>query len=253
MSEADSTRTSLELAAAVQRAFIPTTCPTCEGSRMGARWVPHESVGGDFYALPAVAGRYRGIVMGDAVGHGLPAAILMAAMAGTIRGFSAFAHRPAHLLEQLNTVFAELTQNAPEQPDLFLASMFYGLLDVQSRRLRYANAGHPAAALRRKSTNETIPLKATGTLLGATEDGHFGEAEMPVEADDRLVLVTDGVLDARNPQREMFGTDRLLASIAEGLSLPPQPFADGLLAQADAFRQGEPADDDQTVLVIDFL
>jgi phosphoserine phosphatase RsbU/P len=247
-----SSATDLELAGIVQHALLPTRCPQgCPCTVTGARWIPYDPVGGDFYGLPLIADRYRGIVIGDTVGHGISAAILMAIMCGTIRGCSAFAHRPVRLVQRLNRDLAEFASHAPNRPDLFLASLFYGVLDFRSRRFRYVNAGHPPPLLRRKN-GQTQALTATGTLLGVDEKITYTEIELVIDPLDRLVLVTDGILEARNRADTLFGTERVKDLVNDCDAGTPQQCADTLVDRVATFREGLPAEDDQTVMVVDF-
>lgn len=244
---------SLELAAAVQRALLPTTCPLCRCATMHVRWIPHESVGGDFYDLPAVADRYRGIVIGDAVGHGLPAAILMALIAGTVHGFAPFEHQPLDLVDRVNHMLTEHVGQPPDQPVPFLASLFYGLADPDQRLFRYVNAGHPPPLLLRRQENRIERLAATGTLVGIAADISFLQRQIRYARGDRLVLLTDGITEARNGQGELFGLDRVEAIATAQAAGPPAACVDAILQGVEAFRDGRPGDDDQTVLVLDFL
>ncbi len=248
-----STADDLELAAIVQRALLPTCCPRgCPCTVTAARWIPHDPIGGDFYGLPLIADRYRGIVIGDVVGHGISAAILMAIMCGTIRGCSAFAHRPVRLVQRLNRDLVEFSRHAPDRPDLFLASLFYGVLDFRSRRFRYVNAGHPPPLFRRRNGHQTQALTVTGPLLGIDEKSTYAEIELAIAPFDRLVLVTDGILEARNRADTLFGTERVKDLVNDCDAGTPQQCADTLMDRVATFREGLPAEDDQTVMVVDF-
>jgi len=220
---------------------------------MAARWIPQDSVVGDFYALPEVADRYRGIVIGDAVGHGVSAAILMALITGAIRALSAVEHRPVELVSRVDQVLSELTRNAPGQRDVFLASMFYAQVDSQTRQVRYVNAGHPPPLLLRKGSGRVEQLPATGTLIGIDNVTVYEEAQLEVSRGDRLVLVTDGILEARNPAGEQFGLERVQATAEACHDVTAEACVDAIVWEAERFRDGEPTEDDQTVLVIDCL
>jgi serine phosphatase RsbU (regulator of sigma subunit)/predicted ester cyclase len=199
----------LQVARRIQQALLPKDSPELTGWEIVPHYQPAREVGGDFYDfLPLADGRV-GLIVGDATGKGVPAAVLMASTqsvlrALVIRGDSA----PGKVLAEANEVlFTFIPRN-------MFVTCFYAVLDPESGRLHYANAGHDVPYLRRGG-DDVLELRARGMPLGLMPGMSYEEKEVALKAGEGVLFYSDGLVEAHDPKREMFGFPRLQALIAE--------------------------------------
>jgi sigma-B regulation protein RsbU (phosphoserine phosphatase) len=171
---------------------------------------PANTVGGDFYdILPLPDGRLV-ITVGDVAGKGSPAALLMALLLAILRTLVDEGLEPGDLMLRLN---AQVARHAP--PSRFI-TLFYGVYDVTTGRMAYVNAGHMPPLLRRHATGESQRLGATGVALGMFEQSTFAVESVTIDPGDLLVLYSDGITEAENPEGEPFedaGLERTLSNL----------------------------------------
>jgi sigma-B regulation protein RsbU (phosphoserine phosphatase) len=239
VSELEEERTTTEI---LQRAFrsehVPL--PNCEVGSAYLSASSHLAVGGDVFDVYRLSGPLAMFFIADVSGKGVDAAVLTAFIKFTMRGIALRRRDPAAMLAEFNTTFAQTVEN----PYLFV-SMFVGVLDTQSLQLRYASAGHDSAFVRRSSG--VSPLSVTGPVLGVMEEP-FETKTMYLEEGDTLVLVTDGLTEARNRQGEQL-YDRGAMELIAASNAQPQLLADELVAQVKALG-GNRMRDDLAVLAI---
>jgi sigma-B regulation protein RsbU (phosphoserine phosphatase) len=234
--------TELELARRIQLSILPGAFPESANFGVAARYVPMTSVAGDLYDfLPAGDGK-AGLFIADVSGHGVPAALIasMVKMAATSQ--RAHAAEPALLLTGMNAALCGNTQGQ-------FVTAAYVYLDATARELRYPAAGHPAMLLLRDGVIQEVA--ENGLVLAAAAGVEYAEKTLAMVAGDRLLLYTDGLVEARNAQGELFGEDRLNAALRESSTLRPDAAADRLIAAAQQWAKSQ--DDDLTVLVCDYL
>jgi serine phosphatase RsbU (regulator of sigma subunit) len=166
-------------------------------------------VGGDFYDFHLLSEGRLGLVVGDATGKGVPAALVMSTTCGMLQAVSQTldSSSPGEVLSRVNET---LLSRIP--PNMFV-TCFYAILDPKSGTLRYANAGHDLPYLHRNGAAEE--LKARGMPLGLMPGMGYEEKEIVLEAGEVLLLYSDGLVEAHDPQREMFGFPRLKALVAK--------------------------------------
>jgi hypothetical protein len=198
----------LRMARDIQQALLPKNVPELEGWKMSCRYQPAREVGGDFYDFLELDDGCLGIVVGDATGHGMPAALVMATARSMLRAVAQTSKSPGEVLRRANDpLFADIP------PSMFI-TCFYAILDPKSGRLLYANAGHDLPYLHRGGNAEE--LKARGMPLGLMPDMSYEEQEITLEAGDSALFYSDGLVEAHDLQRrEMFGFPRLRALVAE--------------------------------------
>jgi sigma-B regulation protein RsbU (phosphoserine phosphatase) len=242
----------LRAAAAIQHSLLPRVAPACPAFELAWRFVPCESVGGDiFHVVPLGAERYALWVL-DVCGHGVPAAMVtvsvaqsLAAQAGLLCGHDGEPVSPA-------TVLRRLDREYPFERFERHATVACVLLDAATGRLTSSVAAAPAPLLVR--TDGVVErLDAGGTVIGLGSVLPFAEQSVSLRAGDRLVLVTDGVLECESPDGQPFGEERLARFLADRRREPLQAACDALLAELRAFAGGRPARDDVTLLALDFL
>jgi serine phosphatase RsbU (regulator of sigma subunit)/predicted ester cyclase len=198
----------LRVARSIQQASLPKTVPTLEGWQIAHHYQPAREVGGDFYDFHPLSDGRLGVVVGDATGKGVPAALMMSTTCGMLRAVAQSSdYSPGEVLERVNEA---LFPNIP--PNMFV-TCFYGILDPQSGRLSYANAGHNLPCCRHE--NQATELRARGMPLGLMPGMSYEEKETTLELGDSVLFYSDGLIEAHNHQGEMFGTPRLRSFLAE--------------------------------------
>jgi predicted ester cyclase len=199
----------LRVARSIQQASLPKELPTLENWQITPYYQPAREVGGDFYDLFELEDGRVTVVMGDATGKGIPAALVVSATSSVLR---AVAHAlglssPSEVLAQVNeTLFARIP------PNMFV-TCFYATLDPKSGSLTYANAGHDLPYLHRNGDAEE--LRARGMPLGLMSGMGYEEKETILNNGETALLYSDGLVEAHNPQGEMFGFPKLRSLVAE--------------------------------------
>jgi serine phosphatase RsbU (regulator of sigma subunit)/predicted ester cyclase len=197
----------LRVARSIQQASLPTEVPTLEGCRISPHYGPARAVGGDFYDFLELSNGHLGLVVGDATGKGVPAALLMSTTGGMLRAVALSVDSPGEVLERVNEALSARI------PANMFVTCFYAVLDPQSGRLVYANAGHDLPYLHRGG--EAEELKARGMPLGLMPGMGYEEKEIVLQSGDSALFYSDGLVEAHNPQGEMFGFPRLRELVAE--------------------------------------
>jgi sigma-B regulation protein RsbU (phosphoserine phosphatase) len=227
----------------VQRRLLARAVPDVPGYAVGVAWQFAERLGGDAYEMSALPGGRLGVAIADVCGKGTPAALVMASAQATLRDLMASPLTPDEVCARLDRALAP--QLAPDR----FVSLAYAILDERNRTLSYANAGHPAPLLLR-GDGRVERLHGGGPVLGMLADARYEAASMPVDHGDRLVLYTDGVVEAASAAGEM-GEERLLAGLREMRGLPAADAARAVLKAAIDFAGDSPLADDATVVVVD--
>ncbi|MBP7735697.1 MAG: SpoIIE family protein phosphatase [Spirochaetes bacterium] len=233
----------LETARLLQMRLLPEEGRTTAGCEVHSAYIPVDKVGGDFFDY----GEWNGVpafFIADVSGHGLPGAFLATVTKMALDGIGDRSETGAVLME-LNKVICRATvrQN--------FVTAFYCVIDRDRGRMRYSSAGHPTQILCRRRGGECVELDAMGSPLGWFTDLSIGENEVAVEAGDRLVLYTDGVVECRNGEGDMFGEGRFLDFIASHVNDPPRSFLEALLNEIRIHSGAEAFGDDITCLVVD--
>src|SRR5215216_611700 len=199
----------LHVARRIQQASLPEAVPAFEGWDIYPSYRPAREVGGDFYDFLELEDGRLGLVVGDATGKGVPAALVMSTTCGMLQlaaqGSDSFS--PGVVLSRVNeTLFSRIPAN-------MFVTCFYCILDPHSGSLRYANAGHDLPYLH--YNGEAEELRARGMPLGLMPAMSYEEKEMVLGAGDSALFYSDGLVEAHDPKGEMFGLPRLRALIGE--------------------------------------
>ena len=198
----------LRVARSIQQASLPKEVPALEGWQISPFYQPAREVGGDFYDFLELPNGHLGLVVGDATGKGVPAALVMASTRSMLRAVAqASEYLPGEVLSRVND---SLVTEIP--PNMFV-TCFYAILDPKSGSLTYANAGHDLPYLHRNGDVEE--LRAKGMPLGLMPSMDYEEKEIVLQAGEAALLYSDGLVEAHDPKGEMFGFPRLRAFIAE--------------------------------------
>ncbi len=232
----------LRVARSIQQAALPKEVPDLVGWRMSPYYQPAREVGGDFYEFLELDDGRVSFAVGDATGKGVPAAFVMSATCALLGGVATSSGSPpGEVLARVNE--AVLTRIPPNM----FVTCFYAILEPQSGHLSYANAGHDLPYLHRNGAAEE--LRARGMPLGLMPKMSYEEKEVILEAGDSVLLYSDGLVEAHNPEGEMFGFPRLrelMAEYGEERSL-----GDLLLEELYSFvGEGWEQEDDITLLTL---
>jgi serine phosphatase RsbU (regulator of sigma subunit)/predicted ester cyclase len=199
----------LQVARSIQQASLPKEVPTLEGWQISPLYQPAREVGGDFYDFHHLSEGRLGLVVGDATGKGVPVALVMSTTCGMLQAVSQAIDSPSpgEVLEQVNeTLLARIPAN-------MFVTCFYAILDPKSAHLVYANAGHDLPYLHRNGDAEE--LRARGMPLGLMPNMGYEEKETILHSGEAALLYSDGLVEAHDPEGDMFGFPRLRALIAE--------------------------------------
>jgi steroid delta-isomerase-like uncharacterized protein len=199
----------LQVARTIQQASLPKEVPTLEGWQITPYYQPARDVGGDFYDFHLLSEGRFGLVVGDATGKGVPAALVMSTTCGMLQAVSQAidSSSPGEVLERVNET---LVARIP--PNMFV-TCFYALLEPKSGTLSYANAGHDLPYL--WHSGECEELRARGMPLGLMPGMGYEEKEIKLDAGEGVLFYSDGLVEAHDPKGEMFGFPRLRELIAE--------------------------------------
>src|SRR5215217_9068923 len=198
----------LRVARSIQQASLPKQVPELEGWEISPHYRPAREVGGDFYDFLELANGHLGLVVGDATGKGVPAALVMASARSMLRAVAQASESPGEVLRSVND---PLVTDIP--PNMFV-TCFYAILEPKSGSLSYANAGHDLPYVRRVG-GDAEELRARGMPLGLMPGMSYEEKEIVLEDGEAALLYSDGLVEAHDPVGEMFGFPRLRALVAD--------------------------------------
>jgi phosphoserine phosphatase RsbU/P len=240
--------TELEMARQIQLSILPSSTPKITGMDIVARYIPMTSVAGDFYDFILVDESHVGILMADVSGHGLPAALIASMLQVALTAQARHVSEPGKVLAGLNQALCGKFQHN-------FVTAAYAYVDLEKNIMNYGGAGHPPLLLWRKSTGSASQLLENGLVMGQFEEATYDSLQVPVEAGDRFVLYTDGILETANPAQEEFGTDRFMKFMESNNKLSAGQFADALLLELARWLEQPPGEghkDDISLLTVDF-
>jgi len=239
--ELDEMRSELETARRIQLSILPGAFPESAYFRVAARYVPMTTVAGDFYDFVSVSPTQAGILIADVSGHGIPAALIASMVKMAASSQRANSTNPAQLLDGMNTALCGNTQDQS-------VTAAYVHLDAQAREFRYAAAGHPPMLLLRNGhVSEVIE---NGLVMAITATATYTQITQPLKEGDRLIIYTDGILEARDAQGKFYDEENLHAIIARTATLPPSEAANQVVDSVQEWSKSQ--DDDLTMIVCDF-
>lgn len=236
----------LEVARQVQLELLPAKDPQLEGYDISAYNFPTEEVSGDYYDWVKIFDDQIGLVIADVSGKGVPAALLMAFLRASLRAATHIGYSPHISMGKVNYLLWESIERNQ------FVTAFYGILDVTNKTLSYTNAGHnPPLMLDKDGTSRFIEH---GSLpLGMFKDTRYHEYYLTTEPGDTLVLYTDGVTEAQNPQGEEFGRSRLADAVRRNRQLGARDLITAVQKEVLEWTGGNGATDDVTFFVIKAL
>ena len=240
----------LRLASSIQRYLLPENLPQTDSLEFAVKYLPQQLIGGDFYDFFKLPHGKIGVVIGDVSGKGIPAAILMALCQTKLRYIAMSGKSPAQTLCLLNSEMVHAMRS-----DMFI-TIIYLVIDPKSGEARFARAGHEPPLLARADSDEAAqPLKSSGMALGMVSEELFDEvmedASFKMNSGDVLVLYTDGLTEAVNPEGREFTAKKLAQTISTLRSRNANDLNDEIIKSVESFMgPGNKYGDDLTLLTV---
>jgi phosphoserine phosphatase RsbU/P len=237
----------MRAATRIQSSILPRTKPEMGSFNLAVRYAPMTAVAGDFYDFLVFRPGCLGVVVADVTGHGVPAALVASMVKVAVSAHTDVGAEPAKVMAGLNSTLCRQAQGQ-------YATAVYVFLDRARRMGCYSAAGHPPLLLWRRANGTLLELNEGGLLLGVRPSEEYGQTEFTLEAGDRLLIYTDGLVEAVNARGEAFGEAQLGEFIATRQDLPAEQFAERLLDKVLGWPENGSARaqaDDITVVVID--
>ena len=234
----------LDIASQIQRSVLPAVFPAMDGYSVYAMVDPARTVAGDFYDVVELDGGKVGFVIADVSGKGIPAAMLMMSSRTVMRNAVLVDDDPGRVLASVNLVICE------ENEMSMFVTAFFGVIDPENGVVVYANAGHPSPVVVGADGSCRRLPDSDDAVLGMLDDEQFSVGEVSLMPGECLVAVTDGVTEALNREDEMFGMDRLVATMEAVPGLSAEAAAKGLASRVKGFSDGRVQFDDITCLVV---
>ena len=234
----------MKIAGRLQKKMIlPHAPPTWPEVGFGIHYAPLEPLGGDFYDFARPSPDELGVLIADACGHGIPAAMVAIMGRQTFVEVCARSSSPGEVLGEMNTRLQDLSE------DRFVTAC-YAVLDRGTGVLKYANAGHQFPLHLAAEEGRVTALSARGFMLGIVPNETYAEGVVHLRPGDRVVFYTDGVTDCLDPRGDSWGTRRLEIAFAETGGMTPAEATRHLLRRLGEFRDGVRANDDISLVVM---
>jgi sigma-B regulation protein RsbU (phosphoserine phosphatase) len=231
----------------IQASILPRELPGMEGCRLAVRYVPMASVAGDYYDFVAVDDTHLGVLIADVAGHGVPAALIASMVKVALSSQATCGSDPTGVVSGLNQVLCK------QQTGQFVTAG-YLLLDLREKIAFYSGAAHPPLLLWKGKERAILEIQENGLPLGFRPNEKYATVSIGLASGDRILMYTDGIIEAANPSGDFFGEERFKACIRAHSHLPADSFADSLLRELAAWsgkKVGMAQEDDLTLIVID--
>ncbi|MBS9387938.1 MAG: PP2C family protein-serine/threonine phosphatase [Dolichospermum sp. WA123] len=250
----------LEIGAEIQRRLLPRQCPNIPGLSLAARCKPANQVGGDYYDfIPTNQNQLKpklqaspenaswGLVIGDVMGKGVPAGLIMTMLRGMLRGEVLHGNSPAGILQNLNRVMYADLENSHR-----FVTMFYSEYDPQTRILSYSNAAHNPPLWWHAATKTVSRLDTLGMLIGLDANSEYENAQVQLESGDTVIYYTDGLTDAAAAGGDRFDEDNFVTSFRTACKYcnSPQEIVEYLFDQVQQFIGADRQNTDDMTLVV---
>jgi sigma-B regulation protein RsbU (phosphoserine phosphatase) len=235
-------RKELEVARRIQLSILPGEFPALTNFRVAARYVPMTSVAGDLYDYVIADNQQVGLLIADVSGHGVPAALIASMVKLAAASQRPVAADPSQFLSGMNAALFGNTQNQ-------FVTAAYVHLNSESHELRYSAAGHPPLLLVRNGSVREI--EENGLMLGLFGFASYSTAVHKLAAGDRIVMYTDGIVEASNAAGDFFGEEALCNLLTKTRGLSPGQAADSIISSVRQWSGKQ--DDDLTILICDYI
>jgi len=234
----------LQVAHKIQMSILPRRLPNVKGFDFGARIRPMRAVGGDFFDFIPLDNGTIGIAVGDASGHGVPAALLMALTVTLLRAEACRDCSPGRVLAGVNRQLLNLNDEG------MFVTILYGVLNCATHEFTYTRAGHELPVLCSADGQLNNPVSGRGQLLGLFADPMLDEQTVTLGPGSLLLVYTDGVIEARDEHAVAFGEERLREAVCTSHQLPAQLVCDRVLEQLTTYSGIDAQRDDITLVCV---
>ncbi|HEY1435563.1 MAG TPA: PP2C family protein-serine/threonine phosphatase, partial [Thermoanaerobaculia bacterium] len=244
--ERERIKAEIDAANRIQAALLPSSHPELGSASLSSSYRAATEIGGDYFDFLPLSGGRLGLAFGDVAGHGLTSGIVMAMTKAALLVQVEYDASPVRVLTVLNDT---VMKTAPKR---MLMTFFYGVLDIEANTLRFACAGHCDPYVYRSASRTLEPLSSWGFPLGVRRRDPFRELVVQFHPGDRLVLYSDGLIEALNDDGEPFGFERFEGVILLRAERGADVLKQALLDSVKSFTRNRPPEDDQTLVVISF-
>ncbi len=236
----------VEIASRIQQSILPVGGPDLKGLEFGARYIPMEGVAGDFYDFHVLSEHTVGVLVADVSGHGIPAAMISTMVKVTFSQQSSIGDDASNVLNEMNRLLSG------KMEDQFLTAA-YVYLDLKKKILITADAGHCPLLIWRRKTKEILRVKPKGMIIGFMPEINCPIEEMKIKDGDRIVMYTDGIIEAANPDGELYNEPRFMDLIRENQDSAPEDFIDTVVDTLKKWvgENKKTFEDDLTMVVMD--
>ena len=239
----------LGLATKVQQLLFPKSSPSCNWCCIGVQNLMAQGLGGDYFDFLEMPDDCQAVFIGDVTGHGLHASVVMSLLYGFIHRSAKVACDPLDLVVQANDFLLSFAARSKEFDHFFSSTLFWGIIEPETLKMTYVNAGHPAPLVRRQG--KILALPPTAPPVGFFSQPEISVGSFQFHKEDRFLLYTDGIPEALGADGMPFGINRL-----EALLLNQQgdhlQCLETLFAAVQEFSGKENPEDDRTAIAIDF-
>jgi sigma-B regulation protein RsbU (phosphoserine phosphatase) len=240
----------MEDAMQIQTSILPQQMPRIEGLQIATRYLPMTAVAGDFYDFLIFDNKRLGILVADVSGHGVPAALVASMVKVALASLSAVGSDPSRVISGLNQILCKQLRGP-------LVTAGYLYLNMEKARALYCGAGHPPLLIWQKASHSVRELSENGLILGVRANEEYSNVGFGIGNGDRILMYTDGVVEASNEAEEFFGETRLKETMAANEELSSNDFATALLNKVHNWAAGRSTggaqSDDITVVSIDVM
>ncbi len=237
----------LKIAHRIQAGLLPERLPDVPGIALDARTIPAREVGGDYYDFLPNGGGGFALAIADVTGRGVPAALVMSMIRSLLRG-QAEHGTPDEVLRRINDLIHRDVRGSRHS-----VAMFFSVFDPATRRLTFANAGQMFPLWYRKSEDRWTYLDLSGIPLGIIPEFVYRSREIQLQPGDRVIFYTDGIVEAMNGGKELFGFERFEALLRESVKVPSGQTLEFILTRLRSFAGHPEPDDDLTLALLEVI
>lgn len=239
----------IDLAEQIQQLLLPKSYPLCTWCCIGVKNRMAAGLGGDYFDFITMPDECQSLFIGDVTGHGLHASVVMSLIYGFMHRAALGTCSPLEQVLAVNDFLLQFSRRSQAIDQYFSSSLFYGIIHPQTLKIQFVNAGHVRPLVLRRGT--VFELDSTGTPVGYFEVPELRLQTFSLEKHDRLLLYTDGIIEAANARGELFGLDRLKRLLIAAADADYLELLDRLFTALQEFGAPEPPEDDCTAIVID--
>lgn len=245
VAEKERLQSEIDIAASIQRNLLPTAGPAFPGISFAAHFEPSAAIGGDYYDVFNLDRSRLAVAIGDVSGHGLSTGLVMAMVKAAITTLVEEGADEASLFLRLNDLVRRSTDRRT------FMTLAFTIFDLEQGTIRHTSAGHLYPYLLR-SDQPLHQIEAPALPLGLRESIHPATIELPLRNGDRIVYLSDGIIEAQNPDGEPFGFERLEQILDGAGAGAPEQLRNAILAAVSHHSAGRSPDDDRTIMILGF-